>query len=172
METWKPIENYENHYEVSDLGRVRSIDRFVPYRNSVKFCPSKIKKATPHYKNKYLSVLLKVEQVEKRLFVHRLVATAFIPNPKNKRTVNHIDADKNNNKASNLEWATDLENTRHSIFLGLTNTEKPVKIIKGSEVLEFQSRTKAGNFLGISDSNITRSIRTGIKTKGYNCYNL
>lgn len=94
-EFWKPIYGYEGLYEVSNFGRVKS----------VKFKKSRLKTL---YKNEkgYLYTYLYKNGVREKLRIHRLVALAFIPNPENKPTVNHIDEDKSNNKVSNLEWAT------------------------------------------------------------------
>jgi len=94
-EIWKLVTGYEGLYEVSNLGRVKS----------VKFKKHRLKTL---YKNKkgYLYTYLYKNGVREYWRVHRLVATVFIPNPENKPTVNHIDEDKLNNKVSNLEWAT------------------------------------------------------------------
>jgi hypothetical protein len=109
MENWKPVVGYENIYEVSDLGRVRRLkckyalnDRIV--KSSRRGCIN----------NTAMSVSLSNKNVSKNYNVHRLVAMAFIPNPHNKPTVNHIDGDRANNKLSNLEWATQKEQIRHS----------------------------------------------------------
>jgi hypothetical protein len=70
--------------------------------------------------NGYRTVLLTVNNKRKYLLVHRVVAESFIPNPSNKRTVNHKDGDKLNNSAENLEWATDSENLKHARDTGLS----------------------------------------------------
>tara|TARA_Y100000310_G_C20704371_1_gene833798 strand:+ start:22935 stop:23381 length:447 start_codon:yes stop_codon:yes gene_type:complete len=72
----------------------------------------------------YREVLVTVNGVREYLLVHRVVAQAFIENPKNKRTVNHIDGNKLNNNAANLEWATDSENLKHARDSGLLKTCK------------------------------------------------
>lgn len=94
MEEWKRINEY---FEVSTYGNVRDI--YGKYRLLTKA------------RNGYLVVNLNELGV---VSVHRLVASAFIPNPDNKRTVNHIDGDKTNNYVNNLEWATYSENNLHS----------------------------------------------------------
>ena len=96
MENWKPVKGYDELYEVSDIGRVRSL------------CAKQsmyLRILTQHIdKYGYLSVRLFYEGRRKRFSVHRLVAQAFIPNPNNLPQVNHKDEDKTNNAAGNLEW--------------------------------------------------------------------
>lgn len=79
------------------------------------------KKAQTHGKNGYKYVTVYANNVSKKLYVHRLMAELYIPNPENKRTVNHIDGDKHNNNLSNLEWHTDSENIQHAYDNGLNH---------------------------------------------------
>ena len=72
-------------------------------------------------KDGYERVVLTKDGIRKTYLVHRLVATAFIPNPENKTTINHIDGNKRNNNVSNLEWATEKENQNHKWKNGLAN---------------------------------------------------
>jgi hypothetical protein len=76
-------------------------------------------KKQTHGKNGYKYVTLYANNVGKKLYIHRLVAELYIPNPENKRTVNHIDGNKHNNALSNLEWNTDGENIKHAYDNGL-----------------------------------------------------
>lgn len=78
-------------------------------------------KAQTHGKNGYKYVTVYANNVSKKLYVHRLMAELYIPNPENKRTVNHIDGDKHNNNLSNLEWHTDSENIQHAYDNGLNH---------------------------------------------------
>ena len=100
-EVWKPIPNYEGLYEVSNIGRVRSLFR---YKKILK--PSQIT-------NGYLTVELWKNKQRKRIGIHRLVAMCFCENPDNKPFVNHIDETKTNNCADNLEWVTHIENCNY-----------------------------------------------------------
>ena len=101
VEIWRPIPGYEALYEVSNLGRVRSLFR---YKKMLK--PSPIT-------NGYLTVELWKDKQRKRIGIHRLVAMCFCENPDNKPFVNHIDETKTNNCADNLEWVTHVENCRY-----------------------------------------------------------
>lgn len=118
METWKPIEGYESSYEVSDLGRVRSLDRFTPTWNGQVFKKGVIK-TLKEDKDGYYKVWLSKESKKTSYFVHRLVAKAFIPNSEGLPVVNHIDGNKKNNVPENLEWCTVSYNTAHAFRVGL-----------------------------------------------------
>lgn len=78
-------------------------------------------KAQTHGKNGYKYVTVYANNTSKKLYVHRLMAELYIPNPESKRTVNHIDGDKHNNNLSNLEWHTDSENIQHAYDNGLNH---------------------------------------------------
>lgn len=108
METWKPINGYPN-YEVSDLGNVRSLN----WRNKGETQKLYLKK---HNKG-YRQVELTNEDGKKMFLVHRLVASAFIPNPNGYPQVNHIDANRANNNACNLEWCTQSQNMSYAYSL-------------------------------------------------------
>lgn len=100
-EVWKPIPEYEGLYEVSNMGRVRSLFRY-----------KKILKPSPNW-NGYATVELWKDHKRKRITIHRLVATCFCENPENKPFVNHLDETKTNNRADNLEWVTHIENCNY-----------------------------------------------------------
>ena len=106
MENWKEIAEYEGLYEVSDLGRVKSL-------GNNKYRKEKILK--PGKNNwGYLQVRLHKDGHMKMSLVHRLVAEAFIPNPQGLETVNHKDEVKTNNTVSNLEWMSQGDNVAYS----------------------------------------------------------
>ncbi|QHJ81914.1 MAG: hypothetical protein [Bacteriophage sp.] len=135
-EIWKDIDGFKGYYQVSNLGRVKSIGR------SGKGCSivDRIKKVTPskdgiHYPNFGASTPF---NKNKTLMLHRVIAIAFIPNPYNKKEVNHIDGDKNNNSLCNLEWVTSSENTNHGLKLGIMNTARGEQKIKQSKLKENQ----------------------------------
>ena len=110
-EKWKPVERFEGHYEVSSLGRVRSLDRILTQKNGRKrFHKGRIIK--PRKINSgYYKVTLSANRRQESPTVHRLVLVTFKGQPPSKEyQVNHIDGDKTNNRADNLEWATPAEN--------------------------------------------------------------
>lgn len=107
-EVWKNIKQYENIYQVSNLGRIRSLDRIVIYLNGKKkFCKGKILKLFKNNKN-YFAVNFR----GKTFKVARLVAQEFVPNPNNYRCVIHIDGDGYNDCYINLQWAKCRTQTR------------------------------------------------------------
>lgn len=119
MEVWKDIKVYEGLYQVSNYGRVKRIESIVNYSNGLK-CKHKerILKVDKSKINKrgqyYLRVTLSKNNKQKRYQVHQLVAKHFIENTKNKKCINHIDGNPENNIVQNLEWCTYSENEIHS----------------------------------------------------------
>jgi hypothetical protein len=118
-EIWLSVKDYEGFYEVSNLGNVRSLK--APGRGN--HCGRILK---PAIVDGYCVVHLSVNGKVHNRYVARLVATAFIPNPENKPTVNHKNGrDRLNNNIENLEWATVSENTQHAYDTGLNSRYKP-----------------------------------------------
>ena len=118
-EEWRDIKGYEGLYQVSNLGRVKSLN----YKHTNR---EKILKDSTN-KNGYKNVNLYLEGVLRRFLIHRLVAEAFIENPNNYPKVNHKDENKENNKANNLEWCTQKYNINYG-----TRTQRHSESIKGS----------------------------------------
>jgi len=118
-EIWKPVVGYEGYYEVSSIGRVRSVDRFVRHN----FGGLSLKKGcnVKNHQNKlgYLQVSLSKQGKKKLLLVHRLVATAFIPNLLGLPQVHHKDDVKNHCDKDNLEWTTGRLNKDYAMASGL-----------------------------------------------------
>lgn len=109
QEIWKEVKGYEGIYEVSNLGKIKSLERVIVCKNGT----TRTVKSKILHPKKSNSGYLEVNLINKMKYVHRLVATAFIPNIENKPTVNHKDENKTNNKATNLEWMTDYENVNY-----------------------------------------------------------
>lgn len=126
MEAWKNIARYEGHYQISNLGNVRSLDRVVKRHGmTAKKLKSKTIKVQK-YNNGYCKVCLCKDGIPKEYLLHRLVAKAFLSNTESKSDVNHINEDKSDNRASNLEWATHRENAVHGTQLqrGVKNRDQ------------------------------------------------
>lgn len=113
-EVWKDVVGFEDYYEVSNQGRVRSKDRLLIYESGkTVHRKSKIKKPTVDG-NSYPRVGLQVRGKLTMKMVHRLVAEAFIPNPNNLPIINHKDEDKTNSNVDNLEWCDNSYNVSYS----------------------------------------------------------
>ena len=115
MEIWTEIKGYEGLYEVSDLGRIKSYRR------------KNVAILVQENNGMYNLICLCNGKTKKKFLIHRLVAFHFIPNTENKLEVNHIDGNKKNNCAYNLEWCTRSENAIHSYTNGLQ------KVVFGNE---------------------------------------
>lgn len=125
-EIWKDIEGYEGLYQVSNLGRVRSFDRYVNAKGGGRsFRKGRILKAGKT-KQGYSFVALTNEK-SKQFTVHRLVAQAFLKKQNFRKVVNHIDGNKENNSVTNLEYVTSSENTKHAYKTGLKIASKKLK---------------------------------------------
>lgn len=140
-EIWVDIKGYEGYYQVSNFGRVRSLDRIIIKNDNGNqyniFRRGKIlhqMTASSQYKQ--------VRLCKKLYSVHRLVAEAFLDNLDNKPQVNHKDGNKSNNKVDNLEWVTPRENMQHAVDNGLVIYEKSNQ--KAKAVLQFDLD---GNFV-------------------------
>ena len=165
-EIWLPIEGYENLYEVSNLGRVCSLERTVIKKNdATRKVPGKILKPGTN-KNGYLKVNLCKNGTRRTCYLHRLVATAFIPNPDKKPQVNHKDEDKTNNTAENLEWCTAKENNNYGTRNKRASEKrsKPVLCIELNQI--FPSLTEAARQLSLSVGNISWVLTGRSKTAG------
>lgn len=106
MEIWKPVIWYEWKYQVSNLWVVKSNKTLHSLKGSMTWIW-------------YLKIKVKTNTWTKNLTIHRLVARAFLPNPENKRCVNHINGVKTDNRAENLEWCTHSENMKHAYKINL-----------------------------------------------------
>lgn len=112
MEMWKDIKGYEGLYQVSNLGRVKSLPKRKGKGKGYLTKEIILKPKIDKYG--YEAVCLRRDNANHHATVHRLVATMFCENPMLKETVNHIDGNKLNNNFNNLEWCTSRENTRHA----------------------------------------------------------
>lgn len=172
QELWKPIKDYEGLYEVSNLGRVKSLPKMHGNRY---WNFSLILKENIAY-NGYSGVFLQKNKKSTRKSLHRLVAESFIPNPNNLPQVNHKDGNKLNNRVDNLEWCSQSENQIHSRKLGLQKNLKGKDSPSSKKILQYD---KFGNFIaehiciketaekfGITSGTLSNCLRGKRKTAG------
>lgn len=124
-EIWKDVKGYEGYYQVSNMGRVKSMRVLKTPKNGVKCRKNTFLSTKTSHDKQYILVALCRDGERKQVQVHRLVAEVFIPNPKNLPFVNHKDENPSNNCADNLEWCTHEYNLRYS--LELHGMKKPRK---------------------------------------------
>lgn len=119
-EIWKYVEGYEGYYQVSSLGQCRSVNRTnVNKRRGTKVKWKGRYISITYWKDDYGRLQLNKDGDSRTHFIHRLVATAFVPNPFNLPEVNHKKGNKRDNRASQLEWGTKSDNEKHAHRTGL-----------------------------------------------------
>lgn len=122
-EIWRPIPSFDG-YEASNLGKIRSTFKVILKANGETYTrqPKILKPALN--KSGYMRGAISIDGFMRSFMVHRLIAEAFIPNPENKETVNHINGIKTDNRVENLEWNTRSENCQHSFDIGLQKPKR------------------------------------------------
>jgi len=144
-----PIERYENLYEVSYDGRVFSKDKEASYKGQSYLKGRELKQELIERRHtNYRRVTLSKNGETKRFLVHRLVANAFILNPKNKPHINHIDNVGENNYYYNLEWCTPSENMTHSYSQGRLDTALENATSAAAVVTSTKARTRWNERIG------------------------
>ena len=167
-EIWKDIEGYEGLYQVSNLGRVRSVDRYDGLNH---FLKGKIKKQTKD-KTGYFTTHLWKDGKNKCCKVHRLVAQAFLDNPNNLLQVNHKDEDKTNNRVNNLEWCDAVHNQNWGTINERRSKSLSTSILQfdleGNFIKRWDGMKTAASELCILYQNISKCCR-GVRKqfKGY-----
>ena len=168
-EEWVDIVNHVGYYQVSNLGRVRSLDTIVPRIR--KHGPSDISKKgkvliVTDNGNGYLFIRLHAP-IKKNYYIHRLVATAFLPNPLNLREVNHLDGNKKNNCLYNLEWISSSQNKIHAHNTGLIRPSKEwantISLIDTDTLQVFGTIKEASKFYGVNYSTLKNVLIKGRK---------
>jgi hypothetical protein len=168
MEIWKDIKGYEGLYQVSNFGNVKRI----LFINNI--CSKQKEKLLKININKFGRCLVHLykNNIRKAKQVHRLVATAFIDNPKNLPQINHLDGNPQNNNITNLEWCTAKENMKHSYHSGLNkireyNNQNKKSIIRNDGVI-YDCAYNASKDLKVSVSSIRDCLKGRSKTcKGF-----
>ena len=173
MEIWKKIKGYEDYYEISSLGRVKSLPRKIRYlqANNGSECFRLTKErilATGKCKG-YNSVILSKDNKKITYRLCRLVAINFIDNPENKKQVNHIDGIKSNDCLYNLEWVTAKENMIHArdnqlikYYFGKENANS-LRVFCTLNNKIFDTIKDASNYIGLSQSHLSRLLRNKYK---------
>lgn len=162
-EVWRDVSGYEGYYQVSNLGRVKRVG-------------GKVLKPV-HNGNGYVKVHLCKDAIVEKLFIHRLVAKAFVPNPRGVDCVNHIDENRTNNNANNLEWVTKAENNRYGTApqrvaetlkeYYKTHPYPRSKVVRCVETgIVYESISQASRLTGINISSISDCIRSKQFTAG------
>lgn len=157
MTNWKPVQGYENLYEVSEFGDIRSL--------CGRYGKNRLLKQGVGSKG-YFLVTLCDKGKQKTVNVHRLVATAFIPNPESLPCVNHKDENKKNNHVSNLEWCSYYQNNIYGQRLtkSALKCSKPVRCVETGII--YPSSCQAMRDTGIRQSGITSCCLGKRKTAG------
>lgn len=171
-EEWKDIKGYEGLYQISNLGRVKSLERIIKYKDGRKYKVKEKIKENNKIKHGYCIVSLYKNCHRKSYRINRLVAEAFIPNPNNYPIVNHKDENPSNNNYKNLEWCTQKYNCNY----GTSNERVSKKLSKKvyqydlnkNYIREFESATYAERNYGIKRTGISDCCNGRTKTyKGF-----
>ncbi len=164
MEVWKDVKGCEGKYQVSNLGRVKSLSRTVLNRGKHMFI-SKEKILVLSKSRGYNIMNISINGKPKSIRVCRAVAMAFLDNVYNKPEVNHIDGDKNNDNVLNLEWVTKTENMQHAsknnllrFQYGCLNSSS-VKVYCTKNKIIFDTVLEASKYIGLSSSHLSRILR-------------
>ena len=152
-EIWKDIAGYENLYQVSNLGNVKTVKQNKILKQHISV-------------HGYLRCRMRKNNKTKKFVVHRLVAKAFIPNPENKPCVDHIDTNKQNNNVKNLRWVTYSENMKNPITIKAMNKYKykKVRCLENGEI--FNSIREASKKIGATLGALSAALRLSHKCKG------
>lgn len=167
-EIWKNI--WDGLYSVSNYGNIRSNDRYINTVTGIRKFTGKLLKTDPT-KDNHLRVTLSNGGIKKRIFVHRLVAECFIPNPLNLPIINHIDEDPTNNYYKNLEWCTNqyniVYNDTHLKRGDKEGTDIDVYDLNGNYIESFPSITKTAIKYNCPLTTLFRRIKSGKSYLGY-----
>lgn len=169
QEEWKDIEGFEGLYQISNLGRVKSVDRVVIRGTNSKPVCERVLKPGGGERGSYYVILSKEGKPYTR-YIHRLVATAFLPNPKNLPVVNHKDENPLNNIVSNLEWCTKSYNNSYNDLRIRAAVPKRKPILQytkdGKFIREWSYSKEAAESLGLNWRAINDCCVGRLKTSG------
>ena len=167
-EEWRDVVGYEGLYQVSNQGRVKSLERKIPHwRGGERTVKERILKPSDDCRG-YLRVDLRDGSKRKHFKVHRLVCQAFHDNPENKLDVNHINENKTDNRACNLEWSTRKENCNHgtrNVRMAIAKSRPIAQYTLNGKLLKVWSSAKeVGSQTGFSRGNICKAANGNYKT--------
>ena len=164
-EIWKDIVGYEGLYQVSNVGRVKSLNRTtITSTGGKREWKECVLKPLISNSKKYCHVSLYKNNRQKLMSIHRLVAIQFIPNPENKNEVNHIDGNISNNTIYNLEWRTRSENQLHAYAIGLQkpNFKKSLEIASERRKRKINKLDMNGNYIQTYQSIVEASLDNNV----------
>lgn len=133
-EIWKDIVGYEGYYILSNRGEVVGLERTIVGKDGVVKIYKRKKQKTFISTTGYVIVILCKNGVAKKKSIHRLLATAFIPNPHNKPEINHKNSIRSDNRLENLEWVTRSENVQHGYSFGFMKQKRKPFIEKETKI--------------------------------------
>lgn len=184
-EVWRdiPLEEFSGRYQVSSLGRIRSLDYYCKTSrgDSHRLVKGRIRKLTKQ-KSGYMMIGVCVNKKNKNYLVHRIVAFAFLQEIEGKDQINHIDENKKNNRVSNLEWCTAHENLIHNDrHLKVAEKRKAngtydqadkqisIRAVRGNDQIVFNSVKETGEYFGVNPNVISAVLngRTKRSRTGY-----
>jgi hypothetical protein len=168
-EIWKDITGYEGLYQVSNLGRVKSLPRERKTYGKRTYKTKSLLMDAPISEKGYLRVCLSKDGKQRSYFVHRLVAVAFLDNKNSYPVVNHINGNKLDNRIENLEFCTQSHNVKEAYRIGLEKKagRRVEQYTKDMELIKlWDSVSEAQRYLGIEATNIVKCCRGKGKTAG------
>lgn len=165
QEIWKDVKCYEGYYQVSNLGRIRSLNRKVFKSKHQIELKGKILNLTQNNSG-YFGVNLCVNNKRKKFLIHRLVAISFIPNPNNFDCINHKDEDKSNNCIDNLEWCNHKYNNNYGSFKSRISQKNSKPVICLELDKKFKNQTEAANYFNLKQAAISFCCYNPNRTSG------
>lgn len=174
-EVWKDIKGYEGLYQISTLGRIKSLGRYVYYSkgNYNRYYPERILNGSVNNEG-YMRITLSKNKVPTTYLIHRLVSDAFIPNPNNLPCINHKDEDKTNNVVSNLEYCTvaynNTYNNRHKKIAKKLSIPILQYSLDGKFIREWSGTREAARGIGLEKRCESSNITKVLKGKYKYCY--
>lgn len=167
MEEWKDIPSYEGYYQISTDRRVKSLKRYVEHpRFGRQLVHEKIIKSHRNYRG-YVIVLLSKNTIKKTLQIHKLMALAFLPNPECKKTINHKNGIRHDNRLDNLEWATNSENQKHAFKYGKQYTHNARLVLDMQSGVFFYSIREAARSKSISYHSLSDRLTGKCENNSY-----